>query len=514
MKRFSLISLIILIVFLSCETMPYAAEEKLLVMEVKPEQELETEIVLETELFYETEEILLAEEEPIIDTSILLAEADERLAEMEQQLAGMEQLLAEMERRLADIEIAAEEPSALPVVTTPIQTPPPAVTPAVPPAVTPASPPASPPAIPQVPPTAAPPPVPIPVPLPAEIIEETAETNEPTHTGFSRNDQSVPAARIDNLTQMGITPLDTEIVYSRIVRATVGQVLEIPFRGTGWVYLGEIASRRGIVYSSRRNDAEGLSFIFALEAAGTYTLKFYRQDFIRDYILNDHVQVIVGEAPAAGAGWFNAPVDRGRVVAQPRWPSPLEEAQIRSGVMPSGEPVVSGTPAPNAATPSQERAPAQTASAPQAQQLPVTQPQTVISPSAADASQAAASQAAASNAVVSNAATSELTAQNEEVSMPRLTPEVIIQRAQESFDAGNVSSAISLLNQYMEYYPGGSDEIYWLYGQFYEANSPSRNILLSLDYYRRLTNEYPQSRRFNEARRRIAYLERFYINIQ
>jgi len=53
----------------------------------------------------------------------------------------------------------------------------------------------------------------------------------------------------------------------------------------------------------------------------------------------------------------------------------------------------------------------------------------------------------------------------------------------------------------------------WLYGQFYEANSPSRNILVSRDYYRRLVNEYPQSSRASDARRRIAYLERFYINI-
>jgi len=66
----------------------------------------------------------------------------------------------------------------------------------------------------------------------------------------------------------------------------------------------------------------------------------------------------------------------------------------------------------------------------------------------------------------------------------------------------------------MSYYPGGSDEAYWLYGQFYEANSPNRNILLSLDYYRRLVSEYPQSSRVADARRRIAYLERYYINIQ
>jgi outer membrane protein assembly factor BamD (BamD/ComL family) len=103
-----------------------------------------------------------------------------------------------------------------------------------------------------------------------------------------------------------------------------------------------------------------------------------------------------------------------------------------------------------------------------------------------------------------------------------LAPNVLLERAQKSFEGGDVAQSIAFLNQHLEDYPqgippdvpGGSDEVYWLLGQFYEANSPSRNILLSIDYYKRLVNEYPQSSRFNDARRRIAYLERFYINIQ
>jgi len=95
-----------------------------------------------------------------------------------------------------------------------------------------------------------------------------------------------------------------------------------------------------------------------------------------------------------------------------------------------------------------------------------------------------------------------------------LSPDEYLQKAKEEFNAGRVASAISLLDQFRIRYPSGSDEAWWLYGQFYEANSPSRNILLSLEYYRRLVQEYPQSHRANDARRRIAFLERFYINIQ
>jgi Tfp pilus assembly protein PilF len=94
------------------------------------------------------------------------------------------------------------------------------------------------------------------------------------------------------------------------------------------------------------------------------------------------------------------------------------------------------------------------------------------------------------------------------------SPDQYLRRAREEFEAGRVAPAIALLDRFRERYPSGSDETWWLYGQFYEANSPSRDIRTSLDYYRRLLREYPQSSRCNDARRRIAYLERYYINIR
>jgi hypothetical protein len=290
----------------------------------------------------------------------------------------------------------------------------------------------------------------------------------------------------------------------------VGQIIEIPFRGTGWVFLGELASRRGIVYDSRRIDPEGQTFLFRAEEAGTYSLKFFKQDFIRDYILNDYVQVIVGEAPVAGgSGWFNPPFDRGRVTAEPRWPSALEEAEIQrragAGSPSSGAPVF--TPSAESAS-SQGTLPARETAA---SQPPV---------SAGDTASAAASPLAETDGNLQTGAAGSAQAAAPPAdaaasqTQERLPPDEMLQKAQTSFDDGNVAAAIAILDKFREFYPAGSDELYWLYGQFYEANTPSRDILLSLDYYRRLTSEYPQSRRYNDARRRIAYLERFYINIQ
>jgi len=324
---------------------------------------------------------------------------------------------------------------------------------------------------------------------PAVEIENVPARTEPLRLDVAKDEPVTPFQTV-------LVPQNEAITFSRIVRATVGQIIEIPFRGTGWVYMGELASRRGIVYDSRRLDPEGQSFIFTIEDAGTYALKFFREDFIRDYILNDYVQVIAGEAPVSGgAGWFNPPVDRGRVTAQPRWPTALEEAEILRGgtgsrpavETPSANTSERGIVSSQGTVPAQDSVPAQGTS---------------LTQGAVPMQQTAQPQVA--TAVPSQPGVIEAP----------LSPDIILQRAKDTFDSGNVSAAISLLDQYSEYYHSGTDELYWLYGQFYEANSPSRNILLSLDYYRRLVREYPQSGRYNSARSRIAYLERYYINIQ
>jgi tetratricopeptide (TPR) repeat protein len=287
-----------------------------------------------------------------------------------------------------------------------------------------------------------------------------------------------------------------------------------------------------MVYDSRRLDPEGQSFVFRAEAAGTYALKFYKQDFVRDYILNDHVQVIVGEVPeSAGAGWFNPPLDRGRVSAEPRWPASLEEAEIaRQGGRPEAapRPAVEGG-APETVPPSgrgepaggrpgsgvSPRGPAGTVSGGENSAVSSTErPGSSPVPAAVQPPVPPGGTETGGSPVPGPSATAVPPAVR--VPEPPLDgpPEVFLEKARTEFEAGRVASAISLLDRFRERYPSGSDEAYWLYGQFYEANSPSKDILRALDYYRRLVREYPQSGRYNDARRRIAYLERFYINIR
>jgi tetratricopeptide (TPR) repeat protein len=239
----------------------------------------------------------------------------------------------------------------------------------------------------------------------------------------------------------------------------------VPFRGAGWVYLGEENSRRGIPYVSRRTDPDGQSFIFRLDEIGEYVLRFYKQDFIRDYILNDHVRVIVEDAP--GGDSFFYPEDPAGLVAEPRWPPPENQAG----------------PADSRETP------------------PAAGPRDGQPPDAA-------------GAAVPGGALPGAAGSGGDDSTGESRPAALLGRAREAYGAGRFPEALDALDEFRSNFPLGSDEAWWLYGQLLESAGPQRDIRRALEYYRRLIQEYPQSPRCDDARRRIAYLERFYFNIR
>ncbi len=363
---------------------------------------------------------------------------------------------------------------------------------------------------------------PKPVPKPPQVAP-----SEPIPAPVEKKPLLLPPAGLPDLPSR-VAPIVVEdpVVFSRSIRLSVGQLLEVPFRSAGWVFLGEQGARKGLPYDSRRLEKEGQSFIFRAELEGSYSLKFYRQDFINDYIVNDYVQVNV-EAPPSGAvvGGFSLPIDRGRVVAEPRWPptaaasgsataatassllsllpsnTAREDAGVASIPVPSlSDAIVQGLAAQAspgaAASVANTTSPASTATAlgPQSNPSPIV-------PKAATTAGAITTTPRTVRAVADTIKSDA-------------TPEVYFAAAKSEGDAGRSDSALAILDVFLDRYPSGSDEALWLYGQLLEVNGPNKDIKSSLAFYQRLVQEYPQSPRYDDARKRVAYLERYYFDIR
>ncbi|MDR2194001.1 MAG: tetratricopeptide repeat protein [Treponema sp.] len=273
------------------------------------------------------------------------------------------------------------------------------------------------------------------------------------------------------------TSSDTQPTFSRSVEAAVGQQIEIPFSGSGWSYVGEMNGQKGVTYSSHRLEKEGQTFTFIAEETGGYALKFYKQDFIRDYTLNDYVQVTVTPVPAASVGGYSSINNRGTIVAEPRWPSAAQEAAIIEGG--AGGVAVAEAAVTNGTLDAAQRA---------------VQSADIVPTAVADAA------GAETDPLLSDAA-----------------PDQFFKLAHAEFDTKNYAGVVSILEQFRAKYPNGADgddEAWWLYAQACEANGPTKDIKTARYYYQRIVNEYPFSDHRSDAQNRIRYIDRYYIHIQ
>ncbi|HSV55558.1 MAG TPA: hypothetical protein VLH39_00430, partial [Magnetospirillaceae bacterium] len=88
---------------------------------------------------------------------------------------------------------------------------------------------------------------------------------------------------------------------ARTEEITRGSSLELSFRGSGWVFLGETGGRDGIRYDSRRFDGSSAVFHFTADRTGEYQLRFQRQDPLSGEPENLVVRVTVRDPPSTAA---------------------------------------------------------------------------------------------------------------------------------------------------------------------------------------------------------------------
>ncbi|MDR0643661.1 MAG: hypothetical protein LBG05_01925 [Treponema sp.] len=275
--------------------------------------------------------------------------------------------------------------------------------------------------------------------------------------------------------------LNAPVMYSRTVKADVGQQVEIPFGGNGWVFLGEKTGQTGVSYQSHRFDAEGQTFLFEAERNGVYELEFYKQDFIRDFLIDDHIKVIIESAVSAGSDG-NAKISRSPVVAQPRWPTIAQESAWAAGDKAGAMP------------------------------LPPTElPSVQTTEKASQAVDGKTVPQEQTSAVL--AMTSKVTAPESGV-LENEGPDAYLEQARKAFDVNDLVSVLGVLDQFSERFPSGNDEAWWLYARAFEANGPTKDVKSARYYYQRLVTEFPLSSHWTDAQNRIKYLDRYYFNIQ
>ena len=301
----------------------------------------------------------------------------------------------------------------------------------------------------------------------------------------------------DSDSDANLSDIEKDISPSRSVTLKKFEYLDVTYPGTGWIYMGLTDNSKDLAYFGRKLGTKDTKFSLQARAAGTKIIHFYRNDPLTGQYLDDYVEVIIQAENGSNKTHIEAPEYKLPVQKKVKPAVKVEEETLENTEEKEADKKTEASPARDTA-----KAPVKTDTSPaatemaSAQTVNKTNNSTSTAKENVNAVETQASQAEAANTV------------------PATNPDTLLKEAQVLYNEKEYSAALNKLNNFLEYSTDNGDEALYLKGQILEAKSDVRDIKGAIDAYTTLTKNYPASKLWDSANKRIIYLKRFYLEVR
>ena len=332
--------------------------------------------------------------------------------------------------------------------------------------------------------------------------EETSESENPEDSTSSEETEDISANDVVIVTNpdtdgisggIDITDDDSdsdeqnnetekEIIPSRSVTLKKFEYLDVTYPGSGWIYMGLTDNSKDIAYFGRKLGTKDTKFTLQARAAGTKIIHFYRNDPLTGQYLDDYIEVIIQPENGSNKTHIEAPEYKLPVKKIEKPVKQIEEQSEETEAKIEAETV----------KPEVEKK--------QVEKSVPAKPVPVVS----EKKQVEKTPAQKEN---------EQTVQTEN-SVQTPNSQTLLKEAQLLYNEKEYKSALSKLNQFFELSTDNRDEALYLKGQILEEKSEVRDIKGAIDAYSTLTKNYPASKYWDSANKRIIYLKRFYLEVR
>ena len=332
--------------------------------------------------------------------------------------------------------------------------------------------------------------------------EETSESENPEDSTSSEETEDISANDVVIVTNpdtdgisggIDITDDDSdsdeqnnetekEIIPSRSVTLKKFEYLDVTYPGSGWIYMGLTDNSKDIAYFGRKLGTKDTKFTLQARAAGTKIIHFYRNDPLTGQYLDDYIEVIIQPENGSNKTHIEAPEYKLPVKKIEKPVKQIEEQSEETEAKIEAETV----------KPEVEKK--------QVEKSVPAKPVPVVS----EKKQSEETPAQKEN---------EQTVQTEN-SVQTPNSQTLLKEAQLLYNEKEYKSALSKLNQFFELSTDNRDEALYLKGQILEEKSEVRDIKGAIDAYSTLTKNYPASKYWDSANKRIIYLKRFYLEVR
>ncbi len=299
---------------------------------------------------------------------------------------------------------------------------------------------------------------------------------------------------------------------SRSTTLKTGQYLDIVYPGTGWIYLGEMEGSSLLRYEKREIGDGDTFFTLQARKTGTTILHFYKSDALAGNYIDDYLSVSISGTSRNGEH-VEAPSYAD--IVPPR-PSFQQSAAVAQALQERSNVETESSSESIQYVPSQDIQETDSSFVSQADSGDSEDDKsaTVIQTN----SSSAVSESTASTAEARPQAASETNETDSDSSKKadtsNLSEKEILDLAQKAFEAKNYTESLSYLEDFFDKAVSLTDEGLYLKGKVLETPSSSRNIKEALSSYKAIVNNYPESELWDDASKRISYIERIYFDIR
>lgn len=348
-----------------------------------------------------------------------------------------------------------------------------------------------------------------------EAIEtvESAETMEITETtDETENAETAEITEITETVQTEETVPEKPIVPSRSVTLKKLEYLDITYPGNGWIYMGITDGSKDLTYFGRKVGTENTKFSVQAKLPGTKILHFYKNDTLTNTFIDDYIEVVVLNEKGSNKTHIPAPEYKTPVTVVLEKPV-VEEPEISEEK--------TGATEETDKTEKNDNKTVENKPVDKPVNKPVEKPvnkpvesKTVdkkadVKP--VDSKPAAVKSVENKPEVKPVESKPEISNDDEVTEIIQIDTTALLKKIKDLVKSKNYKNALEKVEIFLENATDHRDEVLFYQGQIYEAKSEIQNIQASINAYTTLTKNYPASKYWDDANKRIIYLKRFYL---
>ncbi len=311
----------------------------------------------------------------------------------------------------------------------------------------------------------------------------------------------------DDDSDVNLSDIEKDITPSRSVTLKKFEYLDVTYPGTGWIYMGLTDNSKDIAYFGRKLGTKDTKFSLQARAAGTKIIHFYRNDSLTGQYLDDYIEVIITAENGSNKTHVEAPEYKLPVQKKEK---PVIKVEEKQEAEEASEGKAQESKKEAAAVKAKESSKGADSLEAKKTSEPVKKSDSEKKPETEKKSDSEKinTTTKASEPVESDTGRTNTGSANSS------NPATLLQEAQLLYNEKEYSAALNKLNLFFEYSTDKGDEALYLKGQILEAKSEIRDIKGAIDAYTTLTKNYPASKLWDSANKRIIYLKRFYLEVR